>query len=69
MPKRWHIIANLHFFLPPRGKFRATNAEYHCHNTFIFATYLNGGKSFSGPWGPLPLAACHKPQGAYAYTV
>jgi len=29
--------AILLFFLPPRGKFRATFVAYQCHATFIFA--------------------------------
>jgi hypothetical protein len=43
------------FFFATTWQIRATNAEYHCHNTFIFATYLNGGKSFSGPSARCPL--------------
>jgi hypothetical protein len=41
-----HIIANLHFFLPPRG-----------NSVPPFATFLNGGKIFAGSEARWPLAA------------
>jgi hypothetical protein len=41
-----HIIANLHFFLPPRG-----------NSVPPFATFLNGGNIFAGREARWPLAA------------
>jgi len=35
----------------------------------LLPTFKLVAKILAGRSGPLPLAACHKPQGAYAYTV
>jgi len=58
--KKWHINATLLLFLPPRGKFVPH-----------FATFLNGGKSFSGPFrpaGPLRLVTSRKGLSLYCLS-
>jgi hypothetical protein len=47
--------------------FNAKKVAYQCHDKFIFATYLNGGKIFAGREARCPRAGT--PHVGYAYTV